>query len=119
MIGKILTAFPAGLAAALSPCVIILIPLLLSKVNGMKGKRWIQLLMLLFGFLSTFIVIGFFLKQLMESSFQSGFRLGLGLLFITLGCQSFFGKVGSVSFPLFDNSFLMGGVFAILVCCKN
>eukprot|EP00770_Monocercomonoides_exilis_P000641 MONOS_632.1-p1 / transcript=MONOS_632.1 / gene=MONOS_632 / organism=Monocercomonoides_exilis_PA203 / gene_product=unspecified product / transcript_product=unspecified product / location=Mono_scaffold00010:112323-113969(-) / protein_length=469 / sequence_SO=supercontig / SO=protein_coding / is_pseudo=false len=101
--------------AAISPCVIILVPMLLSKVNGMKGKKAIQIPLLLLGFLTCFVIIGFFLKQLMESSFQSGFRLGLGLIFVALGCQSFFGKVGSLTFPLFDNPFLMGGVFAVLV----
>lgn len=112
---EITVSFMAGLSAAMSPCVIILIPLLLSKVSGMTGKKYIQMPILLAGFLITFVGLGFCLKQLMESSFQSGFRLGLGLIFVSLGCQSFFGKVSSITFPLLDNPFIMGGVFAILV----
>ena len=113
---EIALSFTAGLSAAMSPCVIILIPLLLTKVSGMKGNKFVQMPILLFGFLATFVSLGFFLKQLMESSFQSGFRLGLGLFFVTLGCQSFFGKVTNFTFPLLDNPLVMGGIFSILVC---
>ena len=113
---QISLAFAAGLTAAMSPCVIILIPILLSKTSQMKGNRLVQLPLLLLGFLTTFISLGFFLKQLMESNFQSGFRLGLGIFFVTLGCQSFFGKVNNFTFPFLDSPFIMGGVFSILVC---
>ncbi|KAK2964344.1 hypothetical protein BLNAU_875 [Blattamonas nauphoetae] len=107
--------YSAGLSAAVSPCVIVLMPMLLVRFNEMGNRKLVGVPLLVAGFICTFCLLGFFISELMESQYQSGVRLGLGLLFATLGIQSFLGKVSSVTYPLFKNPFLIGGVYAVLV----
>ncbi|KAK2956093.1 hypothetical protein BLNAU_8873 [Blattamonas nauphoetae] len=110
-----LFAFPAGLAAALSPCTIILIPLLVCRFAEKDKKGPWPMIQLAIGFLFAYQLIALFFQQLLSSSFSNGVRLGLGLFFVTLGLQSLIGKTSPMSFPLFKSPFFLGISFAGLV----
>jgi len=131
---KLLIAYTSGVVAAISPCVIVLIPLLLYRFlsNTTTGnnapKNWLgrlldylrfaissDFLKFVCGFEVTYIIFGLFLSKLLTSSIQNGFKMGLGGFFIVISILSILNRVDPLHLPLFSNTYLMGICFALVL----
>ncbi|KAJ4462716.1 hypothetical protein PAPYR_729 [Paratrimastix pyriformis] len=110
-----LLSFVPGLASALSPCCIILIPLLLCRFSTRDKKTFISLGILVVGFMLSYIGFALALRFILNSPVQNGVRLGLGLIFVVIGLLSLIGKLNPTELPLFNNPFLLGCSFSMLV----
>ena len=102
----------SGLLAAGSPCVVVLIPLILYRFKDHLDRH---LLWFVLGFLLSYVVLGYTASQILSSSLQNGVRLGLGGSFALLGSLSVNGKINPIDMPFRDNSFLLGVGFAMLI----
>ncbi len=105
----------SGMLAAFSPCVIILIPLLLFRFVNKEKIEWSNLLLLIAGFLVSYVLFAYFLSSIFTSSIQNGVKLGAGLLFIVLGVLSWMKRTNPFNFPLIKNPFLFGVFFALII----
>ncbi|USN45986.1 MAG: hypothetical protein H6502_02520 [Candidatus Woesearchaeota archaeon] len=108
-------ALLSGIVAAFTPCVIVLIPLFLYRFFHKHERQYKEFAWFLVGFLIFYALFAIFLAQLLTSSVQNGFRLGLGLLFFVLGILSFLDKLNPLNFPLIKNPLLFGASFALIV----
>ena len=109
-----LVPYTSGLVAAISPCLIVMVPLLLFRFTLVdrtsldnlpiyidsdeedavakkaskraRRSRTCAILWFVLGFQCSFLLFGFALTQLMNSSVQNGFKLGMGT-------QTIFGSV--------------------------
>lgn len=110
-------SFIAGLVASFTPCIIVLIPLVLYRFIG--DKRDLKGLVLFSaGFIFSYLFFAILLSALFTSSVQDGLKLGLGLLFMTLGILSFIGRINPLNLPVLRNAFLTGVVFSLLVAAS-
>lgn len=110
---NVLLSFISGIFAAFTPCVVVLIPLILGRFLS-DGKRK-GLFFLSLGFVFSFLLFAGFLSAVFSSTFQNGFRLGFGILFVVLGFLSFQGKVNPFGLPILKNSFVLGAGYALIV----
>ena len=135
-----LVPYSSGLLAAISPCLIMMVPMLLFRftlvdrhaLNNLpiyldeddasmkpvaKKKRTgiMPILGFVLGFQCSFVTLGFCLTQLLDSSIQNGFKLGMGALFLITAALSKRGLIDPLSLPILNNTFLMGAVFAMMV----
>lgn len=110
---EIVAGFLAGLIAAFTPCVIVLIPALVYRFTQ---KKIVATDILLFSasFIITFIVSALLLSELLTGAVKFGLQLGLGLLFIVLGVLALMNRFNPLHFELIKNPFLFGVVFAII-----
>ncbi len=108
-------SFLSGIIASLTPCVIVLFPLVLYKFFNKEEKQWIQFSIFIVGFLLIFSVFGIIFQQLLSSSLHNGIRLALGILFGALGILALLNRINPLNFPVIKNSFLLGGVFALML----
>ncbi len=109
----LLFAFLSGILGALSPCTVVLIPLVLYRFIERKERQMKNLFLLSTGFISIFIVAGIVFTGIFQSDIQNGIRLGLGIFFVAFGVLSFFEKINPMGFPIVKNPFLLGSVFAL------
>lgn len=105
----------SGILAAFSPCVIVLIPLFLFRFVNKKETQWKNILLLILGFLISYILFGYFLSNIFTSEIQNGIKLGAGILFIVLGVLSLMKRINPLNFPLIKNPFLLGIFFALII----
>jgi len=104
----------SGVLAAGSPCVVVLIPLILYRFRG--NTHFMQLLYFTSGFIVSYVGLGYAASQAMRSPFQNGFKLGLGAIFTLLGVLSSKGKVAPPEMNLLKgNEFILGAGFALLI----
>lgn len=108
-------SFLSGIIAAFTPCVIVLMPILLYRFFHEKTKHWKNYAIFICGFLLSYILFGYFLSELFTSFIQNGLKVGLGLLFIILGILAIMKKLNPINFPIMKNSFLLGTIFALIV----
>lgn len=110
-----LLSLASGIVAAFTPCVAILIPLLLYRFFKKEEKQYFQFGIFIIGFLLSYALVALVLGNLLTSFIQNGIKLGLGLLFMVLGILSLMNKINPLNFPLVKNSFLLGMIFAIIM----
>lgn len=110
-----LLLFLSGVAASFTPCVVVLIPIVLFEVLAKKKSKKRNLLLFSLGFLMFFAVFGYFLADLFSSSIQNGFRLGVGALLAVIGGLSFSGRIKPTNVPITGNPFALGGTFSLLL----
>lgn len=120
-------SYSSGLLAAVSPCVVVLIPLVLFRFMSDTKRKSAHaheppkrtphrdVLLFAVGFQFSYLLFGYFLSQLLTSSIQNGFKIGLGSLFVMLSALSITNRLDPMHMPLFDNTFLMGVSFALLL----
>ena len=111
-------AFLSGILSAFTPCAIILIPLISYRFFNKKNKKIKQYVLFILGFILSYIILGYFLLELLTSRIQNGFKLGLGILFIILGILSLMKKLNPMNLPLSKCSFTSGIIFAILIAAN-
>ncbi len=112
---SILVSFLSGIIAAFTPCVIVLMPILLYRYFHEDTKDWKHFGFFISGFLIAYIIFGYFLSALFTSFIQNGLKLGLGLLFIILGVLAIMGRLNPINFPIIKNSAILGMVFALII----
>eukprot|EP00808_Paulinella_micropora_P005804 g55089.t1 len=120
---RIVLSYMAGLLAAVSPCVIILVPLVVyrfsslqpTKPGGRQGGKLCQVLLFVLGFQASYLVFGHMFRRLLTSSLQNGFKMGLGGFFVVVSALSLAERIDPLSLPIFQHTFLMGLSFAMLL----
>ncbi len=111
---NIIVSFTSGIIAAFTPCVIVLIPLVLYKFFKKEKKQIKEFILLVLGFLTSYILLSIIIASLFTSIIQNGIKLGFGLLFLTLGVLALMEKINPLNFSIIKNSFLLGSIFALL-----
>jgi cytochrome c biogenesis protein CcdA len=112
---EIIISFLSGIISAFTPCVIVLIPLLLYKFFQDNKKEYQHFIFFLTGYLLFYLIFGYFFKSILTSQIQNGFKFGLGTLFIVLGILAIFKKLNPINIPIIKNPFLLGMSFALIV----
>lgn len=108
-------SFLSGIIAAFTPCVIVLMPILLYRFFHEDKKEWRDFSLFIVGFIISYIIFGYFLSSLFTSVIQNGVKVGLGLFFIILGILAVLEKLNPLNFPIIKNSLLLGGIFALII----
>lgn len=108
-------SYISGIIAAFTPCVLVLMPLLLYRFFNREKKEWINFGIFMAGYIFSYVLFGYVLSGLFTSFIQNGVKIGLGILFLALGILSFFNKINPLEFPLLKNPFLYGMSFALIV----
>jgi len=106
-----------GLAAALTPCLLVLIPAYLYYFGVNTKQKKIDFKKLLFsiaGFLLFFILVGMGLSQIIESTFANGFRLAVGVIFIYVGILQYKERLNPLTLKGVNNPFLFGALFGLI-----
>lgn len=107
-----LAAFISGIATALTPCTIVIIPIFLYRYGiwGNKDKKILvkDILLVLFGFIASFLLIGLVFDRISNSDFYNLVRLLLGTAFIVMGVLQFAGKFSINILNKVSNSFVLG-----------
>ncbi len=110
------TSYLSGLVGAFTPCIIVLMPILLYKFfNNKEDKKWFGFIEFIISFLFSYLLFGFFLSELFTSQVQNGVKVGIGLLFIVLGILAVFGKLNPINFPLIKNNIVFGFIFSLII----
>lgn len=108
-------AFLAGILAALTPCVVVLLPVTLYRfVREVNQKIIRPYFFYVLGFLSTFIIIGLFLTELSSSlQLSNAFRLFFAVTLMIIGTMQLLGKINPLDLPPVKNTFLLGVIVAL------
>jgi len=110
----IITALISGILAAFTPCVIVLIPVLIYRFsNETKPAR--EIIKFSISFLLFYVISALFIAQLLSSTIKYGLQLGLGILFIVLGILALIKRFNPLNFQLIKNTWIFGLVFALIV----
>lgn len=117
IVQSLTTGYSAGLAAALSPCTVLLIPLILLKFSSTPRPLPLPRRLLLFsgGFLATYLAFAYVIGWLLSSSLSSGVSSSMGFLFVTTGLLSAQNRLPPLDLPLLDSPPAIGAAFAALV----
>ncbi|MEM4710590.1 MAG: hypothetical protein QXL18_01450, partial [Candidatus Woesearchaeota archaeon] len=107
-------SYLSGLLAAFTPCVIVLMPLLLYRFFNKEKKQWKSFSFFIIGFLIFYFILSYLLASIFTSQIQNGFKLGLGIMFVVLGILSFMERLNPLDLPLVKNPFILGVIFAII-----
>jgi cytochrome c biogenesis protein CcdA len=108
-------AITSGLIAAFTPCVVVLIPLVLYTFFNEDNRKILPFSLFVVGFILSYLLFGYIMGGIFSSDMQNGFRLGLGILFVVLGVLSFAERINPQNITIFRNSLLAGAGFALLV----
>lgn len=107
-------AFGSGLVAAFTPCTLSLIPIFLYRfgLNGQQGnsgsKRYVDIGLVLIGFLGSFAVTGLLFGGLVGSDFVNITRLVLGVVLVLVGILQIFHKLSLQFFTKITNPLGLG-----------
>ena len=110
---ELVTGFLAGLIAAFSPCVIVLIPALVYRFTQ-KKIRVADIVFFAVSFIAVFVLSAAVLNELLTGMVKFGLQLGLGVLFIVMGILALLNKFNPLQFQLIKNPLLFGVVFALI-----
>jgi len=110
-----LLSFASGIIAAFTPCVIVLIPLVLYRFFNKEKRNFLAFSLFISGFLISYLIFGVFLTRIFTSAVQNGFKIGLGILFTIIGILAFFNRLNPLNMPIVKNPFLVGMVFALVI----
>ncbi len=110
-----ITAFITGIATALTPCTIVIIPIFLYRF-GIWGKDESKILfkdifLTIFGFMISLMSVGIIFEYVINSNIFNAVRLILGTLFIILGVLQIFNKLNINIVTKSSNSFVLGLLF--------
>jgi thiol:disulfide interchange protein len=107
-------SYISGIVTAFTPCVIVLMPIMLYRFFNKDKKQWRSFAFFIIGFLISYVVLSYLLAGIFTSQVQNGFKLGLGLLFVVLGILSFIERLNTLDLPAANNPFVLGLVFSII-----
>jgi len=110
-------AYIEGLVAALTPCLLVLIPAYLYYFGVNTKQQTIDFKKLGFsiaGFLLFFVLVGMGLSQIIESIFANGFRLAVGVIFIYIGILQYKERINPLTLKGVNNPFLFGALFGLI-----
>ena len=127
-----MTAFTAGLMAALSPCVIVLVPLVLCRFAPERAKDLSDgdgapgtaapppndakaLAAFSVGFVATYMVLGLAMSGMMTIGLQAGIRIGGGILCAMLGALAYTDRLDPMNLPVVRQPIVLGGSFALML----
>eukprot|EP00759_Apiculatamorpha_spiralis_P031065 PhF_6_TR32771/c0_g1_i3/m.48327 len=105
-------AFSAGLVASVSPCVIVLVPLILCRF--LNNKSTFTTLSFGVGFISSYVIFAMAVSAV-TTAVHIGFRLGAGALCTIIGLQTVTNQIDPISLPVVSNPFSVGTVYALMV----
>ena len=109
-----MVSFITGIIASLTPCTIVLIPILLYRFgltdDSKEKMRVKEIGLLLFGFLGSLLLTGFFLQYISQGPLINVIRYTLSIVFIVIGVLQFFGKVSFASIKTITHPLLLGFV---------
>lgn len=105
----------SGIIAAFTPCVIILIPIVLYRFSNKEKLNIKEFILFVLGFLISYVFLGYIIDGLFTSSIQNGIKLGFGLLFAVLGLLSLANRINPLNFPLLKNPILFGVSFSFII----
>lgn len=136
-LSRLALSYSSGLLASLSPCVVVLLPLLLVRFlpkeqqirrrnsnsaalpaaakPGSAGFPGRDILLFLVGFQVSYLTFGLAVSSLLSSSIQNGIFLGMGSFFTLVGVLGFFNALDPLQLPLFQKPFYFGLSFALLI----
>lgn len=112
---NILLSFVSGLVAAFTPCVVVLFPLILYRFYNEQRLDAKKFALFSLSFIFGFFVLGLGFTTVLDSAFQNGFKLGLGILFVVLGLLSFADRINPLQLPFIKNTALFGLLFALVI----
>lgn len=115
MLNNIFYNYIAGIIASFTPCVIVLIPLVLYRFFSNEKKQYLNFLIFITGFIFAYSVFALTLHNLLSSSIQNGIKIGLGIIFLSLGVLAITNKINPLKLPISKNVFLLGIIFALIV----
>lgn len=107
-------SYVAGVLTAFTPCVIVLMPIMLYRFFNKEKKQWKSFSFFIIGFLILYFILSYLLASIFTSQVQNGFKLGLGILFAVLGVLSFMERINPLQIPAATNPFVLGIIFAII-----
>lgn len=107
-------SYLSGILTAFTPCVIVLMPIMLYRFFNREKKQWKSFSFFIFGFLLFYFLLSYILASVFTSQIQNGFKLGLGILFVVLGLLSFMNRINPLDLPAVNNPLLLGVVFAVI-----
>lgn len=105
-------SFISGIIASMTPCIIVLLPILLYRFHNKKKVEYKEIFLFSIGFLVPFIIIGSLFSSLYNSSIQDGIKLGMGLLFIIIGILAIKNKINPMNIKIVKNPLLFGALFS-------
>ncbi len=109
-----LTAYISGIAATLTPCTIVLIPIFLYRFGiwgGRKGGRLYKDMAYTFlGYILGLLLVGLVLDSITQSDFYNAARIIIGVGFIIIGVLQVFGRFNVILLQNISNSFMLGFV---------
>lgn len=108
-------SFISGIIAAFTPCVIILIPIVLYRFSNKEKLNVKEFLTFILGFLVSYVFLGYIIDGLFTSFIQNGIKVGFGLLFVVLGLLSLGNRINPLNFPLLKSPLLFGISFSFIV----
>lgn len=109
-----IVSYLSGLVTAFTPCVIVLMPIMLYRFFSREKKHWKLFFFFIIGFLIFYFILAYLIASIFTSEIQNGFKLGLGILFVVLGTLSFMERLNPLNLPLINNPFILGIIFAII-----
>jgi len=112
---NILISFVSGLVAAFTPCVVVLFPLILYRFYNEQRLNAKKFALFSLFFIFGFFVLGLGFTTVLDSAFQNGFKLGLGILFVVLGLLSLTDRINPLQLPFIKNTALFGLLFALII----
>ena len=112
---SLIISYFSGLVAAFTPCVIVLMPILLYRFFHENKKDFLNFSIFTTSFILSYLIFGFFLSSLFTSSFQNGIRVGLGFLFVILGILALMSRLNPINFPLFKSNITLGIIFSLII----
>ncbi len=108
-------AFISGIATALTPCTIVIIPVFLYRFGiwGDRNKKVMfkELFLSIFGFLISLVSFGLLFDYISNLEIFNALRLILGTLFIVIGVLELSNKLNLNFITNTSNSFVLGLIF--------
>lgn len=107
-------AYISGIAATLTPCTMVLVPVFLYRFGiwggGEKGRLYKDMLITFLGYVLGLLIVGLVVDSLTQSSFYNAVRIVLGVGFIIIGVLQIFGRFNVYLLQNISNSFVLGFV---------
>lgn len=108
-------AFISGLVSSITPCVIVLFPIILYRFFKKEEKQIRNFILFIAGFIITYVILGLIINKLFQSPIQNGIKIALGLTLIILGVLSLLNKINPLNLPIIKNPLLLGVIFSAAI----
>lgn len=107
-----MVAYITGLIASLTPCTIVLIPILLYRFGISDGSsekaKWREIILLLLGFLISLVITGLALHYISQGQLINALRVGLSILLVSVGILQVFGRLKLSQIRSVTHPFVLG-----------